>query len=157
MTRCVSRTHASVTRGPQTSRVPKSRATETGTDSGLLPRRAGALAVGLPSAGSRGLPRTHRTHETSSEVPVCVFRAERERKVRVGHVPTHPQGTRLLTPAPHGCLTRLPIGSPRRQRYLLVHFVFVHVMDGMIQFLYVKLKGKNTDIQNRTSRERIRR
>lgn len=57
----------------------------------------------------------------------------------------------------HGHPHPAPRGHPRRRRYLLVHFVFVHVMDGMIQFLYVKLKGKNTDIQNRTSRERIRR
>lgn len=42
---------------------------------------------------------------------MCVFRAERERKVRVGHVPTHPRATRLLTPAPHGCLARLLVGN----------------------------------------------
>lgn len=51
--------------------------------------------------------------------------------------------------------TAIPHSHPGRGCYLLVHLVFVHVTDGMIQVLDMKLKGKNTDIQTEISRETI--
>lgn len=49
------------------------------------------------------------------------------------------------------CLPRTPPRHPKGGPYLLVLFVFVHVLDGLIQVLYMKLKGKNTGIQIKTS------
>lgn len=53
------------------------------------------------------------------------------------------------------CLPRTPPQPPQRLTYLLVLVVFVHVLDGLIQFLYMKLKGKNTVVQIKTSRETV--
>ena len=46
----------------------------------------------------------------------------------------------------------LPHGLPKGWPYLLVLFVLEHVLDGLIQVLYMKLKGKNTGIQIKRNR-----